>query len=99
VDVLRTMRGLTAKGGSVIIMDERTEETFAAPASDTDRLFYAWSVLLCLPNGRATDGTSAATGTVMRPSTLAAYAEDAGFSRTEILSIDHPAFRFYRLWV
>jgi 2-polyprenyl-3-methyl-5-hydroxy-6-metoxy-1,4-benzoquinol methylase len=98
VDVLRTMRGLTADGGAVIIMDERTQEDYTAPASDTDRLFYAWSVLLCLPSGRATDGTSAATGTVMRPSTLAAYAEDAGFSRTEVLPIEHPTFRFYRLW-
>jgi hypothetical protein len=35
----------------------------------------------------------------MRPATLAAYAEDAGFARTEVLPIEHPTFRFYRLWV
>lgn len=97
VAVLRAMREMAADDGAVIVMDERTEEQFTAPASDTDRLFYGWSVLLCLPNGMA-DEPSAATGTVMRPAQLDAYARDAGFTRTETLPIDHPTFRFYRLW-
>jgi 2-polyprenyl-3-methyl-5-hydroxy-6-metoxy-1,4-benzoquinol methylase len=97
VAVLRAMREMAADDGAVIIMDERTEEAFAAPAGDLDRLFYAWSVLLCLPAGLA-DTPSAGTGTVMRPAHLDAYAREAGFARTEVLPIEHPAFRFYRLW-
>jgi len=97
VDVLRTMRRLAADDGAVIIVDERTADTFAAPADATDRLFYGWSVLLCLPNGR-TETPSAATGTVMRPATLDRYAREAGFSRSEVLPVEHPTFRLYRLW-
>jgi hypothetical protein len=33
----------------------------------------------------------------MRPDTLAAYATDAGFSRVEVLPVEHEMFRFYRL--
>lgn len=97
VAVLRAMGDMAADDGAVIVMDERTADTFEAPGGDLDRLFYGWSVLLCLPSGMA-DAPSAATGTVMRPAQLAAYAREAGFARTEVLSIDHPAFRFYRLW-
>ena len=43
------------------------------------------------------DQPSAATGTVMRPDTLRAYAKDAGFSSVEILPVDHLFFRFYLL--
>ena len=43
------------------------------------RLFYAASVLHCLPVGRS-EANSAATGTVLRTSTLEAYAGRAGFA-------------------
>ena len=43
------------------------------------------------------DSPSAGTGTVMRPATLQSYAERAGFSRVDILPIDHDMFRFYQL--
>jgi hypothetical protein len=33
----------------------------------------------------------------MRPDTLRAYAQAAGFARAEVLDIDHPTFRLYRL--
>jgi hypothetical protein len=35
---------------------------------------------------------------VMRSSTLERYASEAGFSRVEILPIEHDSFRFYRLF-
>ena len=41
---------------------------------------------------------SAATGAVMRRGTFERYALDAGFSRVEILPIDHGFFCFYRLY-
>lgn len=38
--------------------------------------------------------TSAATGTLMRPATFRSYAEAAGFTAVDELSIEHPFFRF-----
>jgi hypothetical protein len=44
-----------------------------------------------------TEQPSAGTGTVMRKSTLEAYARAAGFREVETLPIDNDLFRFYRL--
>ena len=96
VEALRTMRGMLAEGGSVLIADERVAETFSAPAGEMDRFNYGWSILHCLPASR-TEPASAGTGTVMRPETLRRYATEAGFSEFEVLPIDHDAWRFYRL--
>jgi len=95
VEALATMRRLAADGGAVIVMDERVGETFAAPADELERFFYAASVLLCLHNGLA-DGP-AGTGTVMRPATLHRYAREAGFRDIQVLPIEHDLWRFYRL--
>ena len=97
IGVLRTMRKLAGKQGGVMVMDERTLETFQ-PCSDTwEQILYGFSILHCLPVGML-EQPSAGTGTVMRPSTLQQYAKEAGFSRIEILPIDHFFFRFYRLY-
>ncbi len=40
---------------------------------------------------------SAATGTVMRPDTLRAYAREAGFATVEVLPVESEAFRLYLL--
>ena len=78
VDVLRAARGLLAEGGVVLVGDERTAESFGAPADDLERLYYGFSILHCLPVGMVGEG-AAGTGTVMRPATVEAYARDAGF--------------------
>jgi hypothetical protein len=96
VGALRTMRRLTAAGGTVLIVDERTEEAFTPNAGTIERYLYGFSVLHCLPVGLA-DQPSAATGTVMRPATLRRYAHEAGFGSVELLPIDNPFFNFYRL--
>lgn len=96
VEVLSTMRKLAGDGGSVIVMDERAAETFAAPADAVERLLYGYSILICLPDSMSSQ-PSAATGTVMRPSTLRDYALEAGFSDIEVLPIETEFFRFYRL--
>jgi 2-polyprenyl-3-methyl-5-hydroxy-6-metoxy-1,4-benzoquinol methylase len=96
VQVLEAARRLLAPGGAVLIGDERVEETFTAPHDGMDRMFYGYSVIACLLNGRV-DSPSVATGTVIRPSTLEAYARAAGFSAVTILPTEHDAFRFYRL--
>ena len=58
---------------------------------------YGYSTLICLPDSLSSP-QSAATGTVMRPSTLTQYATQAGFAGVETLPIeDFAFFRFYRL--
>ena len=96
VESLRACRQLLGPGGSVLVVDERVADTFVAPGDQTERMMYGFSILCCLPSGMA-DQPSAATGTVMRPDTLRRYAAEAGFHTTEILSIPHDFFRFYRL--
>jgi 2-polyprenyl-3-methyl-5-hydroxy-6-metoxy-1,4-benzoquinol methylase len=96
IAALSTMRRLAAAGGTVLIVDERTEERFTPNAGTIERYLYGFSVLHCLPVGLA-DQPSAATGTVMRPETMERYAREAGFASVELLPIDNPFFNFYRL--
>ena len=96
VSVLSSMRRLVAPNGTVLIMDEKVADEFVAPGDEVERFMYGWSVLHCLPVGMA-EQPSVATGTVMRSSTLRSYAEQAGFTRFEVLPIEHDFFRFYRL--
>ncbi|HVL91142.1 MAG TPA: class I SAM-dependent methyltransferase, partial [Actinomycetota bacterium] len=65
VAVLRATRSLAGDRGMVVVMDEKTEETFTPNAPDLERLFYGFSLLACLPAALA-DGP-VGTGTVMRP--------------------------------
>lgn len=69
---------------------------FAAPAGDVERFLYAVSVLHCLPVGLS-DQPSAATGTVIRPRMVRAYARQAGFANAEILPLQHAFHRLYLL--
>jgi 2-polyprenyl-3-methyl-5-hydroxy-6-metoxy-1,4-benzoquinol methylase len=97
VQALTTMRRLGKPDAVHLVMDEKVAEIFEAPTDNpVERLMYAASVLHCLPVGR-TEATSAATGTVMRPSTFTAYATSAGFTSIEIAPVDHDLFRFYVL--
>jgi 2-polyprenyl-3-methyl-5-hydroxy-6-metoxy-1,4-benzoquinol methylase len=96
VAVLSAIREMLKPGGTLIVADERTEDAFTAPASETERLFYTYSVLCCLPTAMD-DPASAATGTVMRRATFEAYAKQAGFDGVSILPLEHDFLRFYRL--
>jgi 2-polyprenyl-3-methyl-5-hydroxy-6-metoxy-1,4-benzoquinol methylase len=96
VEVLRAARGLLADGGVMLIGDERTEESFTAPAGETERLYYGFSIFHCLPVGMVGEG-AAGTGTVIRPATVRRYAEEAGFSSCEVLPIENDFWRFYLL--
>ena len=96
VAVLRSMRRMVAPGGAVLVADERVAESFRPDGGDIDWLMYGWSIFHCLHVGM-TEHPSRCTGTVMRPSTFAAYAREAGFAGVEILPIDNLFFRFYRL--
>jgi 2-polyprenyl-3-methyl-5-hydroxy-6-metoxy-1,4-benzoquinol methylase len=96
VGILSTMRDLCADGGAVLVADERVADVFTAPGDEMERFMYAASVLHCLPVGMVEDG-SAATGTVIRSSIVRDYASCAGFTGVDVLDVDHPQFRLYRL--
>jgi 2-polyprenyl-3-methyl-5-hydroxy-6-metoxy-1,4-benzoquinol methylase len=96
VGILQGMRALAGDHGVVLVVDERAAESFTAPGDEMERLFYACSVLHCLPVGM-TEDDSAGTGTVIRPSTVQEYAAGAGFGSVEVLPVEHPQFRLYRL--
>lgn len=95
VDALRSIHKVLAPGGCAIVADEKVADVFT-PGDELERLFYGFSVLLCLPTGMS-EKPSAATGTVMRADTMRAYAAEAGFTDVETLDIPHDMLRFYRL--
>lgn len=95
VAVLRTMRTLAGDDGAVLVVDERTEDSFTVPASEMERFFYTFSPLHCLAVSMQNGG--AGTGTVMRAGTLREYAASAGFNAVDVLDVEHPQFRLYRL--
>lgn len=96
VPALRAMRESLRPGGRVVVMDEHTLEEFTPDAPPPERLFYAGSVLHCLPVGLSQEG-SAGTGALMRPATLRAYAAEAGFADVQVAPIDNDLMRFYVL--
>ena len=96
VDALRAMRSLARPDGFVLVMDEKVPDEFSAPGDELQRFHYGWSAVHCLPAAMV-DPQSAGTGTVMRPSTLRRYAQQAGFADIEILPIEHDSWRFYRM--
>ena len=98
VEVLRAAHDLLSPNGAVIVVDERAADAFIGMALDypVERFLYAVSTTVCLPNSLA-EQPSAAIGTVIRPSTVKRVANDAGFTSTDILPIEHDIFRVYRL--
>jgi precorrin-6B methylase 2 len=97
VEVLRAARSSLKPGGSMVVMDEAVAEEFAPGGDELERMMYGFSLLVCLPDGMS-GADSVGTGTVMRPSILRRYAEEAGFTGLEVLPIEDFGFwRFYRL--
>jgi 2-polyprenyl-3-methyl-5-hydroxy-6-metoxy-1,4-benzoquinol methylase len=96
VEVLRAVHRTLDPTGAMLVVDEKTGDTFSGRPDRLEAYFYGWSVLDCLPSGMYQQ-PSAATGAVMRPETLRGYASEAGFSGVEVLPIEHDAFRLYVL--
>ncbi|HUL84210.1 MAG TPA: class I SAM-dependent methyltransferase, partial [Actinomycetota bacterium] len=96
VVVLSAVRRALADDGLMLIVDERTKETFTGEPDEREGYFYGWSIFDCLPAGMH-EQPSAGTGAVMRPATLEGYARAAGFTGFEILPIGHDTFRLYLL--
>jgi precorrin-6B methylase 2 len=96
VEVLRAVRSALDDEGAMLVVDERTKETFSGEPDEREAYFYGWSVFDCLPAGMF-EQPSAGTGTAMRPETLRGYASEAGFTGFEVLPIEHDMFRLYLL--
>jgi 2-polyprenyl-3-methyl-5-hydroxy-6-metoxy-1,4-benzoquinol methylase len=95
VGILRTMRRLAGDSGAVLVVDERTEDAFTVPTTEMERFFYTFSTLHCL--AVSLQGNGVGTGTVIRADTVRRYAHEAGFSAIDVLDVEHPKFRLYRL--
>jgi SAM-dependent methyltransferase len=95
VPVLAAMREMVKDDGVVVIMDEAVGEAFTGNGDDLEKLMYGFSILVCLPDGLSTQ-PSVGTGTVMRPSKLQSYAEQAGFTGFRPIG-EAGFFRFYEL--
>jgi len=89
------MKRLAGELGTVLVVDERAEETFTIPASEMERFFYTFSTLHCLAVSMQNGGVG--TGTVIRPDVVRRYAAEAGFSAVDVLDVEHPQFLLYRL--
>jgi SAM-dependent methyltransferase len=96
VDALLAAQKSLADGGCVVVVDERVQAEFTAPGDLVERMMYGWSISHCLPTQRAEE-PSAAIGTVLRASHVAALAQEAGFAHVEETDIDAGFFRVYRL--
>jgi hypothetical protein len=92
---LAQARTALADGGTVVFMDERVGETIQV-GDPTELFFASASVLWCLPQSRV-EPDCQAPGTVMRPDTFGVIAGNAGWDGFDILPIEHPFWRFYRL--
>jgi hypothetical protein len=90
------MRDLASPDGAVLIADEAVADTLEENTNFAGHMFYNFSVLHCLPQAMGFPD-SAQTGTVIKPSTVRRYAEEAGFSSVDVLDIENPQLRFYRL--
>lgn len=93
---LANAREALAGDGAVLVMDENTAEQFTAPGDEVERYFATSSVTWCLPQSRV-PSDSAAIGTRIRPETMLQLANEAGFRDVEILGIENPFWRFYRM--
>jgi SAM-dependent methyltransferase len=95
-DALAAVRGLLADHGAVLVGDEAGADELTAPATEDQRLKYAMSVLHCLPATTA-EHPGDPNGTVLRTDTVRAWATSAGFEGVQVLDVEHPFWRFYRL--
>ena len=81
VGVLASLRRMLRPDGVALIADEKTEDTFIAPAGDAERLCTTGtSTLTCLP-AATTEQPTAAIGMVIRADTMRGLGAEAQFVR------------------
>ncbi len=97
IEALRKMKNMLLKNGTILVADVKMGDTLQDKNHFAGRLYYNFSVLLCLPQSLDYPG-SKATGAAMTPSTFLRYSNEAGFSRIEKLPIEHFLWNFYMLF-
>jgi hypothetical protein len=95
IEALQKMRDVVSPDGAMLIGDVSMKETLEKN-DFVGKLYYNFSVLLCLPQ-LIDHANSVATGAAMTSSTFKKYAIESGFSKIEVLPIDHFLWTFYRL--
>ncbi|MTD15877.1 methyltransferase domain-containing protein [Nakamurella sp. YIM 132087] len=95
VGVLAAAGARLAPGGVVLVADMKVADDYAAPGDEIDRLWYGFSLLVCLPDSM-TARPSAATGTVFRAPLLRDYARRAGLDAVTV-PVAHDFWTFHAL--
>src|SRR5690606_42057544 len=96
VEALRKMRKIVSSDGAVLIGDVSMKDTLEEKNDFAGKLYYNFSVLLCLPQSM-NHTNSVSTGAAMTSSTFKKYAIESGFSKVDVLPIEHFLWKFYRL--
>lgn len=96
IEALQKMRDVVSTDGALLIGDVSMKEKLEEKKDFSGKLYYNFSVLLCLPQS-VNHANSVATGAAMTSSTLKKYAIQSGFSKIDVLPIDHFLWTFYRL--
>src|ERR687895_713120 len=96
IEALRRMKDLVSANGAVLVSDVKMKDKLEEKNDFAGRLYYNFSVLLCLPQSMEYPN-SASTGAAMTPSSFRKYAKAAGFSKVDLLPIEHIMWQFYRL--
>jgi hypothetical protein len=98
IEALRNMKDMVSENNGVVLVGEdvKMKDNLEEKNDFAGRLYYNFSVLICLPQSMEYPN-SEATGAAMTSSTFRKYAKQAGFSRVEALQIEHFIWQFYRL--
>ena len=73
IDALRKMKEMVSENGAVLVGDVKMKEKVEEKNDFAGRLYYNFSVLMCLPQSMEYPN-SKATGAAMTPSTFRNYA-------------------------
>jgi hypothetical protein len=74
----------------------RTGRGIHRAGDESERFFAAASAIWCLPQG-PTGPDPEPVGALIRPADVRDLAARAGHASVEVLPIEHPSWRFYRL--
>ena len=96
IESLQKIKEMLSPQGVVLVADVKMQETLKKKNDFIGRLYYNFSVLLCLPQSMVYSN-SEATGAAMNPSTFKRYSKEAGFSKVDLLPVEHFMWKFYKL--
>jgi ubiquinone/menaquinone biosynthesis C-methylase UbiE len=96
IEALKKMRDVVSMNGAILIGDVSMKDKLEEKNDFAGKLYYYFSVLLCLPQS-VNHANSIATGAAMTASTFKKYAVESGFSKVDVLPIEHFLWKFYRL--